>query len=77
MRKYSLNMPKQLVKLISNTEAVPLESFVNMNNHARVTTDGIDLLYKMLVYDKNGRLTPREAMEHEFFAPIRALQSAN
>jgi serine/threonine protein kinase len=48
-----------------------------MNNHARVTTDGIDLLYKMLVYDKNGRLTPREAMEHEFFAPIRALQSAN
>ena len=74
MRKYQLNMPKQLVKLVQNTEEVPLESFVNMNNHSRVTSDGIDLLYKMLQYDKNGRCTPAEAMKHEFFAPIRALQ---
>jgi hypothetical protein len=55
-------MPKQLVKLVKNTDEVPLESFVNMNNHSRVTKDALDLLRKMLVYDKNGRITPAEAM---------------
>ena len=71
MRRYKINMPKQLVKLISNTEQVPLESYVNQNNYSRVTQDGIDLLYKMLVYDKNGRITPTDAMQHPFFEPIR------
>ena len=62
MRRYRINMPKQLTKLIVNTEQVPLESYVNSSNYSRVTDDGIDLLYKMLVYDKNGRITPTEAM---------------
>lgn len=67
-------MPKQLVKLIKNTEARPLESFVSQSNYSRVTEDGLDLLQKMLVYDKNGRITPTEAMQHPFFAPIRELK---
>ena len=75
MRRYRLNMPKQLTKLITNTEQVPLESFVNQNNYSRVTQDGMDLLYKMLVYDKNGRITPTEAMQHPFFEPIRQLKA--
>ena len=62
MKKYQLNMPKQLVKLVKNTGEVPLEAFVNMNNHSRVTKDALDLLRRMLVYDKNGRITPAEAM---------------
>ena len=44
MKKYQLNMPKQLVKLVKNTDEVPLEAFVNMNNHSRVTKDALDLL---------------------------------
>lgn len=75
MRRYRINMPKQLTKLVTNTEQVPLENFVNQNNYSRVTQDGIDLLYKMLVYDKNGRITPTEAMQHPFFKPIRELHA--
>ena len=71
MQRYRLNMPKKLTKLITNTEERALESFVNSNNYSRVTQDGLDLLYQMLVYDKNGRITPRAAMEHPFFEPIR------
>lgn len=71
MQRYRLNMPKKLTKLITNTDEKPLESFVNSSNYSRVTQDGIDLLYKMLVYDKNGRITPAEAMQHPFFEPIR------
>ena len=35
----------------------------------------MELLYKMLVYDKNGRITPTEAMQHPFFEPIRQLKA--
>ena len=75
MRRYKLNMPKQLTKLITNKDEVPLENFVNANNYARVTEDGLDLLRKMLVYDKNERITPGEAMQHEYFEPIRRLKA--
>lgn len=44
--------------------------FVNEKNKDRVSEDGLDLLSKMLVYDKNKRITPAEAMKHPFFAPI-------
>ena len=37
MRRYKINMPKQLTKLIVNTDQVPLENYVNQNNYARVT----------------------------------------
>jgi hypothetical protein len=28
----------------------------------------------MLVYDHSERITPKEAMEHEYFAPVREMQ---
>ena len=62
MRRYKINMPKQLTKLITNKDEVPLENFVNANNYARVTEDGLDILRKMLIYDKNERVTPTDAM---------------
>ena len=32
--------------------------------------EAIDLLDKMLQFDKNLRITPREAMKHPYFQPI-------
>ena len=75
MRRYKINMPKQLVKLVTNKDEVPLENFINANNYSRVTEDGLDILRKMLIYDKNERITPAEALQHEFFEPIRRLKA--
>ena len=36
-----------------------------------VTEEAIDLLDKMLRYDKNDRIRPKEAMAHPYFDPIR------
>lgn len=47
--------------------------FVHEKNQDRVNPEGLDLLSKMLVYDKNKRITPTEAMKHAYFAPIRAM----
>lgn len=62
MRRYKINMPKQLVKLVQSTEEQDLRSFINQSNYSRIQEEGLDLLNKMLVYDKNERITPTEAL---------------
>ena len=36
-----------------------------------VDDDALDLLEKMLQYDKNKRIGTKEAMAHKYFDPIR------
>ena len=68
-------MPKGLDKLIKNTEPENLvQTYVNENNYARATQDGVDLLSRILVYDKFDRITAKQALQHAFFDPIRALE---
>jgi casein kinase II subunit alpha len=74
LRKYKLTLPSQVAKVVKSADVVPYESFISAKNQERATKEGIDLLQKMLVYDKNNRITPKKAMQHEYFAPIRALQ---
>ena len=38
-----------------------------------ISPEAIDLLDKMLKFDKNLRITPKEAMKHPYFAPILEL----
>lgn len=33
--------------------------------------DAIDLLSKMLIYDHADRITPKDAMEHAYFLPLK------
>lgn len=68
-----MNLPSEAARLIKNTDVVPWHAFVNEKNKDRVNPEGLDLLSKMLVYDKNKRITPTEAMQHPYFAPIREL----
>ena len=73
MTKYGLNMPKEVQKLMrGNTyDRKPWTSFINEKNQHLVSDDALDLLNKMLQYDKNLRIRPREAMAHKYFDPIR------
>jgi casein kinase II subunit alpha len=73
LRTYRLNLPAEAARLIKSCDVVSWSAFVNDKNKDRVNTEGLDLLSKMLVYDKNKRITPTEAMKHEYFAPIRAI----
>ena len=36
-----------------------------------ISDEAIDLLDKMLKYDKNERIRPQEAMQHPYFDPVR------
>jgi len=70
LRTYRLNIPNEAARLITSTEPLPWKAFINEKNKDRVNPEGLDLLSKMLQYDKNKRITPTEAMKHPYFAPI-------
>lgn len=72
-RKYGLTIPREVRKLISGMEfpRVPFTAFINGRNKSLATEDAIDLLSKMLVYDKNLRIRPKDALKHRYFDPVR------
>ena len=44
---------------------------MNTDNQALVSKDALDLLSKMLLYDRSERICPKDAMLHPYFEPVR------
>lgn len=45
---------------------------MNSENKDLCPDDAIDLLSKMLVYDRTERISPKQAMQHRYFDKVRA-----
>jgi len=73
VHKYKLTIPKDAKKLMKGQDfvKVPWTTFVNDRNKHLCSAESLDLLDKMLKYDKNTRITPKDAMAHAYFHPIR------
>jgi casein kinase II subunit alpha len=52
----------------------PWQKFITSENSHLCPNEAIDLLSRMLIYDHAERITPKEAMEHDYFAPVREMQ---
>lgn len=48
--------------MLKSYPKIELEKFISKKNADVVTEDGLDLLKRMLIYDKNLRITPIDAM---------------
>ena len=44
---------------------------MNSSNEHLVSDEAIELLGRMLKYDHAERITPRDAMEHSYFKPVK------
>lgn len=51
----------------------PWDRFISKTNRELASSEAIDLISRVLVYDHSARLLPKEAMEHEYFLPVRAM----
>lgn len=73
VNRYALKIPKEVKKLMKGNEypRQPFENFISGKNQHMCSPEAIDLLSKMLVYDKNERIKCKEAMAHTYFDPIR------
>lgn len=77
--RYGLKLPKEVRKAIKDHDyqRVPFTAFINDNNKHMVSPEAIDLLEKLLKYDKNERVNCKEAMNHKYFEPAKAWFAAN
>ena len=71
VRKYKINMPSQFTKILKNYPKVEFEELISKNNQHLISEDALDLLRRLLHYDKNLRITPIEAMNHPYFHPVK------
>jgi casein kinase II subunit alpha len=55
----------------------PWAKFVTSANDQLVTEEALDLLNKMLRYDHAERVTPKDAMEHAYFKPVKDYHAKN
>ena len=77
LEKYRLILDKNYNGILGKYNRVPWEDFITKENKKLVSADAIDLLNRMLKYDKAERITAKEAMEHPYFAPVKVyLKSA-
>ena len=57
--------------MIGQHSKKPWHKFVNSQNEHLVSEEAIDMLSKMLRYDHAERITPKDAMEHPYFKPVK------
>lgn len=76
-KRYGLELDANFVALIGHHQRKPWEKFLTTENRHLVTPDALDLLDKMLVYDHQKRITARQAMDHEYFGPLREPSGSN
>ena len=72
VEKYSLHIPKEVKRVMHNEffPKIPWKNFINENNKHLIDADALDLLDKLLRYDKNDRIRPKDAMKHAYFEPV-------
>ncbi|KAJ8482650.1 hypothetical protein ONZ51_g5224 [Trametes cubensis] len=68
---------RRLRPVIRSYPKVPWSKFVTADNRHNASTDGIDLLDKLLRYDHAERLTAAEALAHSFFNAVRLETPSN
>ncbi|KAJ9071211.1 Casein kinase II subunit alpha [Entomophthora muscae] len=69
--KYSITLDARYDEILGRYPRKPWNKFITVENQRLVTNAAIDFLDKLLRYDHQERLTPREAMAHPYFEPIR------
>eukprot|EP00826_Nyctotherus_ovalis_P038950 TRINITY_DN3699_c0_g1_i1.p1 TRINITY_DN3699_c0_g1~~TRINITY_DN3699_c0_g1_i1.p1 ORF type:complete len:246 (-),score=60.09 TRINITY_DN3699_c0_g1_i1:175-912(-) len=69
--KYKLEPKKSFMRGIKKYPKKPFTEFINKKNKNLVNDHALDLLEKMLTYDKNERITAKDAMKHPYFDSIR------
>lgn len=72
LHKYGLELPHEVKNMMKGREfpKIPWSSFINERNSHLADENAIDLLEKMLKFDKNERITPKQAMQHPYFTSV-------
>ncbi|KAI9222789.1 casein kinase II subunit alpha [Blastocladiella britannica] len=76
LNKYDIELDDQFEPLLGRYPRKPWTKFVTAENMHLSGPEALDFLDKLLRYDHQERLTPREAMAHPYFEPVRRAAAA-
>ena len=68
--EYKIEIDGKTEKGISTCSKKPWSKYITQENKHLANEMALDLLSGMLVYDHHFRLLPKEAMTHDYFAPV-------
>merc|ERR1712204_51144 len=71
IKQYDLRLDPAIESILSRYQRKPWTKFVNNYNKKYMSNESLDFVDRLLRYDHAKRLTPREAMAHAYFKPIR------
>ena len=74
MEKYKITLESHLYDgILGHFPRRIWTKFITVENRNIANAQALDLLDKMLVYDHAERITPREALQHDYFQPVAAM----
>lgn len=71
VEKYNVTLDPHYDDILGQHEKKGWKKFINNSNESLVSEEALDLLDQMLRYDHAKRVTPKDAMEHPYFNPIK------
>jgi casein kinase II subunit alpha len=77
IEKYNVTLDCHYDDILGTHTKKPWHKFVTSQNEHLVSEEALDLLMKMLKYDHAERVTPKDAMEHPYFKPVREFHTKN
>ncbi|KAK9695498.1 Casein kinase II subunit alpha' [Basidiobolus ranarum] len=69
--KYEIRLDNQYNDILGRYARKPWSKFVTTENQKYISPAALDFLEKLLRYDHQERLTPKEAMDHPYFDPVK------
>ena len=73
LSKYEIRLDPHYDSILGQYAPKPWVHFITPENQRYISAEALDLLDKCLQYDHQERLTPREAMAHAYFDPVREM----
>jgi casein kinase II subunit alpha len=71
MEKFKITLDSHLYDgILSNFPRRIWAKFITFENSNIANAQALDLLDKMLIYDHTERITPKEALQHDYFQPV-------
>jgi len=71
IEKYDIELDAQYDDLLGKFPKRPWSKFITQENKKYISEEALSFLDGLLKYDHQERLTPKEAMEHPYFKPVR------
>mmetsp|Transcript_24260 Transcript_24260/g.58145 ORF Transcript_24260/g.58145 Transcript_24260/m.58145 type:complete len:350 (+) Transcript_24260:215-1264(+) len=70
--KYDVQLDRHYDGILGRHTRKSWHSFVNRDNQHLVSPEALDFLDQCLRYDHKTRITPQDALQHAYFAPVKA-----